>query len=170
MKSIALFSRTKTLQTVYVVVDDDDFERLNAFSWRSDARGYAVRSEAQEGRAITIYMHREIMGLARGDRRIVDHRDGIRLHNCKSNLRVCTHSQNNANAQIQRNNKTGFKGVVYVPSRRKYRAYIGHQGKNKNLGSYETAEEAYEVYCLWADMLHGEFAYCGTPRVLKAAA
>lgn len=43
------------------------------------------------------------------------------------------------------NNSSGYKGVSYVPKRKKYRAYLGLGGKQINLGMYDTAEEAYEA-------------------------
>lgn len=43
------------------------------------------------------------------------------------------------------NNKSGYKGVSYIPEKRKYRAYLGLRGKQINLGLYDTAEEAYKA-------------------------
>lgn len=43
------------------------------------------------------------------------------------------------------NNSSGYKGVSYVPKRKKYRAYLGLGGKQINLGMYDTAEEAYKA-------------------------
>lgn len=43
------------------------------------------------------------------------------------------------------NNSSGYKGVSYVPKRKKYRAYLGLGGKQINLGMYDTAEEAYQA-------------------------
>lgn len=43
------------------------------------------------------------------------------------------------------NNKSGYKGVSYMPKKKKYRAYLGLRGKQINLGLYDTAEEAYQA-------------------------
>ena len=43
------------------------------------------------------------------------------------------------------NNRSGYKGVSYVPRLKKYRAYIGLRGKQKHLGMFDTAEEAYQA-------------------------
>lgn len=43
------------------------------------------------------------------------------------------------------NNSSGYKGVSYMKNKGKYRAYIGLRGKQINLGSYDTAEEAYKA-------------------------
>ncbi len=44
-----------------------------------------------------------------------------------------------------KNNKSGYKGVSYMPSKGKFRAYIGLRGKQKHLGMFDTAEEAYQA-------------------------
>lgn len=45
-------------------------------------------------------------------------------------------------AKMHKDNKSGHKGVVWVDSRQKWRAYIGIQGKQVNLGYYAKKEEA----------------------------
>lgn len=44
-----------------------------------------------------------------------------------------------------KNNKSGHKGVTWMESRQKWRAYIGFKGRQKTLGYFETKEEAIEV-------------------------
>lgn len=46
--------------------------------------------------------------------------------------------------KIHKNNKTGYKGVSKMKNGR-YRAYIFLRGKQKHLGSFDTAEEANEA-------------------------
>ncbi|CAB3730963.1 HNH endonuclease [Paraburkholderia rhynchosiae] len=93
--------------------------------------------------------------------RRVDHRDNIGDHNWIENLRPCTQSQNCANRVTRTDNKLGIKGVHFHKAAKRFVASIGWLGKMKHLGCYDTAEEAHEVYCLAADMLHGEFANHG---------
>jgi hypothetical protein len=57
-----------------------------------------------------------------------------------------------------RNNRSGFKGVAFVPQRRKWRARITKGGRRYSLGNYETAEEAHAAYIAKARELFGEFA------------
>lgn len=45
-----------------------------------------------------------------------------------------------------KNSKTGVKGVSWDKTRKKYHAQIAFQGKNYNLGRYNTIEEAKEAY------------------------
>ncbi|WEM05511.1 HNH endonuclease [Ralstonia phage BOESR1] len=86
----------------------------------------------------------------------IDHVDGDRTNNRLSNLRLCTHAQNQLNRGVTRNNTTGFKGVR--PSNGRFRADIQVDGRREYLGHFDTAREAAEEYDLHARRLHGQFA------------
>lgn len=143
-------------------VDDFDFERLSAFKWY-DLQGYVARkpTEKLDGKRPWIRMHREILGLEVGDGKIVDHIDCDRLNNQRSNLRLATFEQNCANRTLNRNNKSGYKGVSFHKPGNRWVAQISIKSKVRSLGLYDDPKEAYEVYCLAADMLRGEYANHG---------
>ncbi|WP_108027035.1 HNH endonuclease [Burkholderia mayonis] len=149
-----------------VLVDDEDYEHLSKFRWMFSNGGYAWRSWYGKGSAKTRKSHHEIMhrlivGLGKSDGvHEVDHINGNRLDNRRSNLRVCLKSHNRKNRRINKNNASGFKGVDLLPGG-KWRAQIQYDGKQKNLGRFESPELAHEFYCLAADMMHGEFAAKG---------
>lgn len=88
----------------------------------------------------------------------IDHRDGDGGNNRLANLREATRSLNQQNQRRpQRSNRTGFLGVVPVPSRRsprRFRAQVFVEGKPRNLGYYLTAEEAHGVYLKAKRELH----------------
>lgn len=86
----------------------------------------------------------------------VDHKNLIRDDNRIDNLRLATDSQNNSNSSLRVDNTSGFKGVGIHQG--KFAANIRINGKQKRLGSYNTAEEASEVYQAAALEVHGEFA------------
>jgi hypothetical protein len=140
-------------QGVMALVDDIDFDRLNESAWRVSSTGYVVRGNR------SLKMHREILALALGDARQVDHINGNKLDNTRANLRMCTSAQNKFNTRRRSDNTSGFKGVSAVNN--VWIAMIRANGKRHYLGQYKTPEEAHEVYSLWADMLHGEFANYG---------
>ncbi len=83
-------------------VDDASHDELSRFRWyllitRSGMR-YAYRVERlPDGRKLSVSMHRQIMGLVRGDGKIVDHINRDSLDNRRGNLRLCTYSENNKN-------------------------------------------------------------------------
>jgi hypothetical protein len=85
---------------------------------------------------------------------VVDHIDGNPANNRISNLRLATKQQNSQNRKRGRNNKSGFKGVQQI----RWRATIKDGPKNRDLGCYNTPEEAYAVYKAEAQKLFGQFA------------
>lgn len=144
-----------------ILVDDEDFERLNRHKWYLDKDGYAVRHMPHPHNPLQgtlSRMHREVMGLAFGDPREVDHRFGIRTDNRKSELRVCARGQNKFNRAGSSKSMSGLKGAKWKARGRRWEAYIQVNRKRKFLGSFATAEEAHEAYCKAAPIYHGEFA------------
>jgi hypothetical protein len=147
------------------LVDDSDYEWLSQYKWfakwNKDKRGYyACRNSAREnGKQYTIRMHREILGLQRGDKREGDHKEPKEtLNNQRSNLRIARKDQNQCNRASNSNNTSGFKGVAWYPKYGKWVARIGVSGKRIFLGYFDTAEEAHEAYRVAAEKYHGEFA------------
>jgi len=98
----------------------------------------------------------------------VDHKNRNGLDNTRSNLRVATPTQNQANRKVQKNNKLGLKGVH--AERNKFRAAIRVNGIYHNLGAFDTPEEAHAAYCEAAREYHGEFANSGeiTPSYIQS--
>lgn len=147
------------------LVDDCDFEYLLQWKWqfeRNGNTGYAgAWDEANaDGRRPRIAMHRLIAqrsGLDVTDKE-VDHRDGDGLNNQRGNLRIATVSQNQANRSRARNNTSGFKGVIWEPSRRKWRAQICVAGKRMTLTRRNDPLEAARAYNEAALKHYGEFA------------
>jgi hypothetical protein len=89
----------------------------------------------------------------------IDHIDGNPLNNSKANLRKVTHKQNRHNTVTDNQPKSGFRGVDLLPSGR-YRAYYG----NKQLGTYNTGEEAKRVREDWLLENVGEHSYIKRQR------
>lgn len=147
MKTIKLTRGQETM------VDDEDFEYLNQWKWFARKNlyvFYAVRHKDDKA----IFMHRVLMNTPKG--MLTDHVDGNGLNNQKSNLRVCTPSQNECNKALQKNNTTGFKGVHKYKNR--YLAQIHFGGKRLHLGSFVKPEDAYKVYCEASKIYHKEFS------------
>ncbi|MEX3628107.1 MAG: HNH endonuclease [Burkholderia sp.] len=147
----------------FALVDDEDFQRLSVHRWLTDKTGYAFRFDRSGASARKIFMHRDVLGLT-DPAVLTDHANGNKADNRKANLRECTKGQNNVNKGRQRNNTMGFKGVCWSPRLRKWYSYIRVPGARRFLGTYATPHEAHEVYCLAADLIHGEFANHGGSR------
>jgi hypothetical protein len=143
-------------QEKVAIVDDDMYEYLSQWKWHY-VNGYAVRSETcAPGKQKAVFMHRLIMQAPDGME--VDHKETEdTLNNQRSNLRLCTHSQNNHNRTKYSNNTSGYKGVFPLPSKR-WRACIKNQGERLHIGVFDTPEEAARAYDAKARELFGEFA------------
>ncbi|WP_367126151.1 HNH endonuclease [Ralstonia sp. CP] len=139
-----------------IKVSAEDYEYLSQWKWHVDCRRRAARHVRIHGKRTQATMHRQIMGLATGDKRHVDHINGDTLDNRRSNLRVCSHSDNQHNKGAQRNNKCGIKNVRNRNG--KWCAEIRYKGKLYYLGNMETIELAEECVSLVREMIHGEFA------------
>lgn len=148
-----MVAEIRTVCGAVVIVDEDDHARLCGYKWRLTTKGYAYRSHKGELR-----MHREIMGLQKRDGLVVDHINGNKLDNRRSNLRVCTVRQNNLNSPVTKRNKSGYKGVHWDKKYGAWRTSIQINRRTKHLGWFQDKELAYELYCLAADMAFGEFA------------
>ena len=88
----------------------------------------------------------------------IDHANGDPSDNRWCNLREATESQNKANTGPQKNNTSGFKGVYWVKSHKKWSALIRKDKKLRFLGYFDTPEAAHAVYAAEASKLFGEFA------------
>lgn len=138
------------------------------FRWK-EARG-RIRKGAIAGTANGPYTSIKIDGVLLLAHRIawamtygewpdcVDHINGIGFLNRITNLRACSHSENLRNQGINRRNTSGFKGVHWSSTDKRWRAQIKVNGCLKYLGQFETKEEAHAAYCEGAKRLHGEFA------------
>lgn len=144
-----------------VIIDDEDFEKVNACGW-------CARTNEKKGHPEQVYfratsnnqkktLHRIILGLKDGDRKIVDHINGNTLDNRKSNLRICSQSENCCNRKKAKTNTSGYKGVNFKKQTGKFVARIGRNGKRLFLGYFDTAEEAHIAYCEASKSYHGEY-------------
>ena len=136
------------------IVDDEDYEWLSRWKWYY-GNGYAVRHSTRFLGRKHIFMHREILGTPDGME--TDHINRDCLDNRRENLRACNGSQNRMNTSIPITNKSGYKGVVWNASRKKWQAQIGINYRRKYLGLYNTASAASDAYNKAALELFGEF-------------
>jgi hypothetical protein len=128
------------------IVDDEDFERLNQYSWHAQWNStlkafYASRRVVVNGRGTAQSLHRFILGLEPGDKRTGDHLNHNTLDNRKYNLVIATHRENNRN----RKNKSKYGYCIsYSAAHRskpfKVSMWLGD--KNTYIGRYATHEEA----------------------------
>ena len=77
----------------------------------------------------------------------IDHINGVKFDNRICNLREATNAQNVQNVtKPSRANKTGYLGVSWDNTNKKFKAVISVNGRHKHIGRFTSAEEAYEAY------------------------
>jgi hypothetical protein len=127
-------------------VGEADFARVGALRWKLDDQGYAARSVRVDGGWQTLRLHREVLQLAPGDDRRVDHIDGDRLNNRRSNLRFATDAQNAQNrTRRQANNRSGFTGVCWHAAKKRWMATVQLDRRKHHLGYFDDPTEANAV-------------------------
>lgn len=144
----------------YAIVDDADYEALSKFNWRrfaSKRTSYAVRQKKIKGEKLYIYMHRAIIGAGKGQ--LVDHRNGHGLDNRRSNLRLCSYSENARNSRKRRDGSSPYRGVNWDKRHGAYVVRIRAEGKYQYLGKFDDPREGALVYNEAAKKHFGEFAY-----------
>ena len=92
---------------------------------------------------------------------IVDHADCNPMNNNISNLRAATKAENQRNSGMFAHNTSGFKGVMWHKTHKKWIGRIKVNGKSKHLGTFNSKEEAAEFVQLARKQLHGQFANHG---------
>ncbi len=159
----------------HALVDDEDFELVSKHKWRlmkhslSDSLFYAITKvcigytvisgRKYGGKDIIVSMHRLILDAKPAQ--MVDHVNRNGLDNRRSNLRFCSSRQNTANSKFNKNNTSGYKGVVKVRSlKNPWQARIGKSGERDYvIGHFSSPIEAAKAYNKEARKRYGEFAY-----------
>ena len=137
------------------IVDEADFERLSQRKWCAlhiKKSGVFYAASRIDGKFVL--MHRYLTEAPKG--MLVDHANRNTLDNRRSNLRVCSKGQNNANKGVL--SKHGFKGVYRQKPTERWGAHITIDGKHRDLGRYNSKAEAARAYDIAAIAAFGEFA------------
>ena len=152
----------------YTIVDDEDYDNLMKCSWEwvpatgsAQGAGYAVRS-GRKGESSLVQMHRDILGLSRDDKVMVDHINRDSLDNRKENLRLADVQKNAFNKPKPIMDCTSqFKGVFMRQSgevhRNKWTARIKFNGRHVELGVYDDEETAAGVYNFASRIFFGRY-------------
>ncbi len=148
------------------LVDDGDYQMVSGHSWSAvrPARTRAIyaHTRGNEGSLTKfMYMHRLIMGAPVGVE--VDHINGDGLDNRRSNLRLCTRSQNQGNqgklmGQGGAQPTSQYRGVTWNKAHRRWVAQIHSNRKNIFLGHFQCEVDAAKAYDHAAIEMWGEFA------------
>jgi hypothetical protein len=148
-------------------VDAQDLPLVLSRSWyphpTNGGRIYAAAHKESGG---TLYLHRLLSGCPQGFE--VDHANGDGLDNRRSNLRIATRSQNEANKRKSRRSGSArptsqFKGVSWETRRQRWVAQLAVDGKHRFLGYFTDELHAARAYDQAAYKAWGEFAHLNMP-------
>ncbi|HSY52465.1 MAG TPA: HNH endonuclease [Thermoanaerobaculia bacterium] len=160
------------------IVDSSDYAMVNAYKWTykpgRDERdsGYARHNFVlQCGGIHSVTMGQFLMQAPMG--MVVDHINGNGLDNRRMNLRVCTHQENMLNRRVNKNSRSGYKGVQWSEQKQSWQVAVakGEGGKRKVYygGAFKNPVEAAKAYDKLAVKIQGEFARLNFPGEMKAA-
>lgn len=128
------------------LVDIEDYDKVKNFCWYKNNKGY-LASHYSGGKPVLL--HRLIMDASVNE--LVDHISHDTADNRKSNLRLCSRSQNGMNRMA--------KGYTWDKRDNKWRARITVGGRNFDLGYFPTEADAKSARDAAAQKYFGEFAY-----------
>lgn len=129
--------------------DLEDYDLIKNYYWMSNNYGYVYAHNNDT----TVSMHRLVINCPSD--MVVDHINGNKLDNRKSNLRVCTIAENVRHRVSSSNNDSGNLGVFFDKRINKWCSKLFYNGKNYYLGSFETKEQAIDA------RRHAEIKYFG---------
>lgn len=84
----------------------------------------------------------------------LDHINGVRSDNRMANLRECSHFQNMQNIGKATGRSSRFIGVTFHAGHRRWSARVSFRGVRRNIGYFETEEEAFKAYCAAKESAH----------------
>lgn len=142
--------------TTDILLDPEDYQRFSDTTWYVDKDGYARRNQWINGRTKTFLLHRCILNIEwqSAKETCVDHINGNKLDNRKSNLRIVSYAENASN----RHAILTSTGVLRVTkSGNKYSARIRKNGKPVYIDSFADPYQASDAIERYLKM--GQFPY-----------
>lgn len=120
-----------------------------------DKQGYLIvriNGKAYKAHRLIFLLHKGYLP------QFIDHIDRDPSNNCIENLREATNSQNQANSKLHAKNSSGYRGVSWHKTAKKWEARASINKKQKYLGCFDTAEEAHQACKLAVQNYFGEYA------------
>lgn len=144
----------------FILVDDEDFERLSKFTWHLSNNRSVYRSTSKYTgkrlyrKGITISLANEVMNT---NDIMYDHKDRNSFNNSRLNLRLTNNCLNQGNrSKTIKECSSKYKGVYFF--RNKWAGRITRLGRKIFLGYYDTQELAASAYNKKAIEIFGEHA------------
>lgn len=136
-------------------IDQEDKIKFNIKNYYIQ-NGHIYISRKISGKFKMLRLSRLIMNCPKGME--VDHINRNKLDNRRENLRIVTHQQNNFNRGSEKQSTSVYKGVNFLPKRQSWRAQIGKDYKQTQIGEFKKERWAAMAYDIAAKDLYGEYA------------
>lgn len=139
--------------------DADRFEEVKNMTWQEKGTiGNKYVSGFNGEKSITLhkFLYPKI--------KLIDHINGNSLDNRACNLREATISQNGMNSKMQKNNKSGYKGVNWSGHNKCWEVRITINKKQCWLKNFDNIVEAAKFYDEKAREIYKEFARLNFPK------
>lgn len=131
--------------------DLEDYEKIKHYCWcYSD--GYVQNTKNH------LRMHRFVMN-CKDKNLVVDHINHITYDNRKTNLRICSNSQNGMNKKTVQNNRSGYNGVTFDKEKNQWRVRIGINKETIHVGYFKNKEDAIQARNDAEDEYFGKYSY-----------
>jgi hypothetical protein len=153
---IKLYRTDGSVRPEEAIVDKGDFEKVKEYKWAyGNKKGLPVHSML--GGKSTCLQHLILGKPPEG--MLIYFKDGNKLNCKKSNLTFSTASQRGGGKKISVNSTSGYKGVVWHKTGKKWMAAITVNRKYIYLGLFKDKNKAAEAYNEAALEHFGEFAF-----------
>jgi HNH endonuclease len=143
------------------IIDDCDFDKVSKYKWsaiwsKHTKSYYVICSYRDNGKAIIICLHRFILNTPKNKH--TDHKNHDTLDNRRSNIRVCSRSQNQGNREKKSICSSKYKGVAWSKRDKLWIAYIRVDHHRTHLGCFKNEDDAAVAYNQAAIQAWNEFA------------
>jgi len=153
-------------QGKFAIVDDEDYENVIKFPWHLDVKGNICYAKCRmtmgyigkKEISARMYLHRYLMKPP--TKKIIDHINGNGLDCRRSNMRICTHSENTQNRKhaVPRGTSS-YIGVSWNARDSIWDACITYKYKTIRLGRSKIEAKAAILYDAKAIELFGKYAH-----------
>jgi len=122
-----------------IIIDDEDYEKFSKYTWWINHYKYNKKYCASHininGKQIGLKLHRFLLGLENGDKRMINHIDGNGLNNKRSNLEICDQKYNSQSINTKKrfgcisfreNRNKKHCAEVNINKKRYYKCFLTH--------------------------------------------
>ena len=136
------------------IIDLDDVEKVRDKKWYLSKTGY-VCSKRKMG---TLRLHVHVFNKSNNKHYKIDHINRNKLDCRKENLRLANNTQNAINKSLMSNNTSGYTGVSYNKSKKRWESYIRVNKKKIRLGYHKDIKDAIIARLMAEKKYFGYFA------------